>query len=74
MCDANCSDLQSFQISDKSDQTGAVHRKTSSGGSDDSERQNFCPLLRVTIHRRLHVTGALRSTTKHFHQRTAEPV
>ena len=66
--DINCSDVQSTQISSRSCKTTDVHRTTSCGGCDDFERQDFCHLLRVTIHRRLHVTRALHSTTKHFCQ------
>ena len=41
---------------------------------DNSEQQDFCRLQRTAIHRRLHVTGAVRSTTKHFYQRIEDTV
>ena len=66
----NCSDVQSVQISSTTSQTTDVHRTTPCNRCDDFEQQDFCRLPQVTIHRRLHVTAALHSTTKHFYQRT----
>ena len=69
----NCSDVQSVQISGTTCKTTDVHRTTRCSRCDDFERQDFCRLRRVTIYRRLHVTVALHSATKHFYQRTEGP-
>ena len=74
MCDINCSDVQSVQTSNRARHTTDEHRTTRCDRRHDFEQQDFCRLRRVTVHRRLHVTAALHSTTKHFYQRAEEPV
>ena len=70
----NCSDVQSVHTSDKADDSTDVHRTTSCGRRHDFEQQDLRRLRQVTVDRRLHVTAALHSTTKHFCQRAEEPV
>ena len=74
MCDVNCSDVQSVHTSDKADDATDVHRTTSCARRHDFEQQDLRRLRRVTVHRRLHVTAALHSTTRHFCQRTEDTV
>ena len=70
----NCSDVQSVHTSDKADDATDVHSTTTCERRHDFEQQDLRRLRRVTVDRRLHVTAAVHSTTRHFCQRAEEPV